>query len=56
MRRWLVIGAMLFTLAWWVETLLPWPTLSALLYVPSVLSLPFIAVTALCWFWLTSPR
>jgi hypothetical protein len=56
MRRWLVIGAALFALAWLVEMALPWSALSAILYVPSVLSLPFIVVTALCWWWLTSDR
>ena len=56
MRRWLVIGAALFALAWFVEMVLGWLTLSAFLYVPSVLSLPFNAVTVLGWFWLTSER
>jgi hypothetical protein len=56
MRRWLCIGAACFAAAWSIEFLLGCPVLSALLYVPSVLSLPFNAVTALCWTCLVHDR
>jgi hypothetical protein len=49
MLRWLVIGAVLLAAAWVVETLLSSPVLSAFFYVPSALSIPFNAITALCW-------
>ena len=54
MRRWLVIGGGLFALAWLVEQLSP--LLSAFFYVPSALSVPFNAVTVVCWTWLVSDR
>ena len=56
MRRWVVIGTLLFVLAWFVETMLRCPVLSTLFYVPSVLSVPFNAVTALCWTCLSHDR
>jgi hypothetical protein len=56
MRRWLVIGAGLFAIAWFVEQALGSPLLSAVFYVPSALSVPFNAVTALCWVWLVHGR
>lgn len=56
MRRWLILGAVLFALAWFVESGLGCPVLSAFFYVPSVLSLPFNAVTALCWTCLVHDR
>jgi hypothetical protein len=56
MRRWLVTGALLFAIAWFVERTLGCPVLSAFLYVPSVLSVPFNAVTALCWTCLSNDR
>lgn len=56
MRRWLVIGAMLFAIAWIVECVLHLPVLSAFFYVPSVLSVPFNTFTALCWTCLVQDR
>lgn len=56
MRRWLVLGALLFVLAWFVEGILRCPALSAVFYVPSALSVPFNAVTVLCWTCLTHDR
>lgn len=56
LRRWLVIGAALFATAWIVECLLLCPVLSAFFYVPSALSVPFNAVTVLCWTWLVHGR
>jgi hypothetical protein len=56
MRRWAVLGVLLFVLAWFVESVLGSPGLSALLYLPSVLSLPVNAVTAVCWTCLTQDR
>jgi hypothetical protein len=49
MRRWLVLGALLFVVAAFCETMLGATRLSALLYVPSVLSMPYNVVTAVCW-------
>jgi hypothetical protein len=49
MRRWLVLGALLFCVAAICETALQSPQLSALFYVPSVLSMPVNLVTAVCW-------
>ena len=49
MRRWLVLGALLFCVAAFCETALNSPQVSALFYVPSVLSMPITFVTALCW-------
>lgn len=56
MRRWGVLGVLLFGVAWFVEAALGSPVLSAFFYVPSVLSIPFNAVTALCWTFLVSNR
>lgn len=50
MRRWMVLGALLFAVALFVEVVLNSPRLSAFFYVPSVLSIPFNVVTAVCWF------
>jgi hypothetical protein len=52
MRRWLVLGALFFAVAAFCEIVLQAPTLSAFFYVPSVFSMPFNAVTAVCWVWL----
>jgi hypothetical protein len=49
MRRWLVCGSLLFAVAWSIESMTGCTVLSAFLYVPSVLAVPFNAVTALCW-------
>ena len=49
MRRWFVIGASLFAIAWFIELVLESPLLSAFFYVPSVLCVPFNAVTVWCW-------
>jgi hypothetical protein len=49
MRRWLAVGGALFAVAWCIESLLVCPVLSAFFYVPSALSVPFNAITALCW-------
>ena len=54
MRRWLVIGTGLFCVAAFCETALNSPQLSAFFYVPSVLSMPFNVVTAVCWIGLVS--
>jgi len=56
MRRWLFTGGALFAAAWFVECLLLSPGFSALFYVPSALSIPFNAVTALCWTCLVNDR
>lgn len=56
MRRWGALGLLLFALAWLVEVALGCATLSAVFYVSSVLSVPFNAVTALCWTCLVHDR
>ncbi len=56
MRRWLVLGALLFCVAAFCEFALNNPHLSAFFYVPSVLSMPVNVVTAVCWFGLISNR
>ena len=50
--RWAVAGVALFAAAEFFEVTLSSPTIAALLYVPAALSLPFDAVTILCWAWL----
>jgi len=54
MRRWLVVGSLLFCVAAFCETVLDSPQLSALFYVPSVLSMPMSFLTAFCWISLVS--
>jgi len=54
MRRWLVLGALLFCVAAFCETVLNSPHVSALFYVPSMLSMPINFVTAVCWYGLVS--
>ena len=56
MRRWGVLGGLLFALAWVVEDHFGSPVLSALFYLPSALSVPFTTVTALCWTFLVNDR
>ncbi len=53
MRRWCVAMVVMFLLALLIEVALHLPQLSALLYVPSALAVPFNAVTAVCWWFLT---
>jgi hypothetical protein len=53
MRRWSVAMVVLFLLALLLEVALHLPEVSALLYVPSALAVPFNAVTAVCWWFLT---
>ena len=54
--RWVVLGALFFCVAAFCETILDSPQLSALFYVPSVLSMPINVVTAVCWLGLVAPR
>lgn len=49
MKRWAVLGLMLFGFAAYIEQILGCPVLSAFFYVPSALALPYNAVTAVCW-------
>jgi hypothetical protein len=56
MRRSWVLAAILFGIAWFVEWPLGSPVLSAFFYVPSVLALPYNAVTVVCYFGLTAIR
>ena len=49
MRRWVVLGVLLFGVANFIELALSSPTLSAFFYVPSTLAVPFNVVTAVCW-------
>lgn len=49
MRRWTVMGLTLFLVAAFVEQILHSTVVSAFFLVPSALSMPFNAVTAVCW-------
>ena len=49
MRRWLVVGLLLYGAGCFVEGVLGAPLASSLLYVPSALSLPVNAVIAVAW-------
>lgn len=53
MARWAVTGSALFGAAAFVEIGLASPGISALFYVPAVLSVPFEMFTLFCWAWLT---
>jgi hypothetical protein len=56
MRRWLVLGGLCFGTAWFIESVLSSPLLSAFFYVPSVISVPVNAVTAVAWIGLLAHR
>lgn len=56
MRRWLICGAVFFLAACFVEYALGCTLLSAFFYVPSVLTVPYNAVTAICWTFLVQDR
>lgn len=56
MRRWLVLGTLLFGIASFVEIALASPTLSLLFYLPLTLAVVFNAVTAVCWWFLRFDR
>lgn len=49
MRRWLVLGLLLYFAAQFVEGVLGAPVASSFLYVPSALSVPINAVIAVAW-------
>jgi hypothetical protein len=49
MRRWFVVGALLYAAGSFVELVIGAPLASALLYVPSALSVPINAVTIAAW-------
>lgn len=49
LRRSLVIAGVLFVLAFFTESVLAAPVLSACFYVPSCLSVTYHVVTAVCW-------
>lgn len=49
MRRWCVLGGLLFIVACFCELVLASPRLSAFFYVPGVLTMPMNLVTAVCW-------
>lgn len=53
MWRWCMVGLGLFALAWLSEFGLHSPSLSACLYVPSVMAVPFVSVTMVAWCFLT---
>ena len=56
MRRWVVLCALSFGIAMFVELVLSAPALSALFYVPSALAVPYNVVTAVCWCFLHFDR
>ena len=49
MRRWLVFGLLAYAGGAFVELVIGAPAVSALLYVPGALSVPFNAVTVVVW-------
>ena len=49
MRRWFVVGALLYAAGSFVELVIGAPLASALLYVPSALSVPVNAVIVVAW-------
>ena len=49
MRRWFVFGALLYAAGSFVELVIGAPLASALLYVPSALSVPVNAVIVVAW-------
>ena len=49
MRRWFVVGALLYAAGSFVELVIGAPLASALLYVPSALSVPINAVAIVAW-------
>lgn len=55
MRRWAVVGPLMFGLALMAELGLQLTSLSALLYVPSVMCVPFLTVTGVAWWLMTHP-
>jgi len=55
-RRWLVLGALWFAGGAALELGSSCTWLSACLYVPSAVTLPFCVVTAVCWLFLTHDR
>jgi hypothetical protein len=56
LRRWSVLALASFGAAWASEVAVTGPLLSAALYVPSVVTVPFLSVTAVAWLFLTQPR
>jgi hypothetical protein len=56
MRRWGVLCLGLFALGVLTEVPLSMPQGSVVFYLPSVASVPFIGVTAVCWLFLTRHR
>jgi len=56
MRRWLWCGLILFALGGIAETMMSAPALSAIFYVPSVLSVPINVVIGVIWVGLKSLR
>ena len=52
LRRWLVLGALLYALGAFVELALAAPLFSALFYVGGVISLPVDAVIGIAWWML----
>lgn len=52
LRRWAASGLIGFTAGALAEAVLAWPSLAVLLYVPSVIAVPFCVVTAVGWLFL----
>jgi hypothetical protein len=49
MRRWLILGLLLFALGWWAEALMNLPQFSALFYLPSILTVHVNVVAGVSW-------
>ena len=53
LRRMLVLGAMLQSVAAFIELVLGWPLASASFYLATVMTVPYDIVTGVCWVFLT---
>lgn len=48
-RRWAILGLLMFGLAVYCEVVLDSPIVSAFFYVPCVMTVPYNAVASACW-------
>ena len=53
LRRMLVVGALLLSVAAFIEQVLGWPLASASFYLATVMTVPYDIVTGVCWVFLT---
>jgi hypothetical protein len=53
LRRMLVVGALLLSVAAYIELVLGWPLASAWFYLATAMTVPYDIVTGVCWVFLT---